>query len=361
MAVSNVAPVYADVVGTDAGVASVTTSVLHDGRTVNAAIKRLAGNAVSSTEDTIVVADQYVRRIAFSRGVPSDVQAELISSAGAPVYAYFEPDYAETTAMAVDTSAVIIEDESTVEAVEGITGSDDATGGIVGGGALSTGTIVIATNADSVSYGSDTSYMFSGLTALTDISGLHGFNFADVEDASCMFYADSSLTDASATYDYVSEKTLVAENVFLGTGVSESVKDSWFSQKAAEPETEEQTEEINDETDVLVEEPTEDVVIEETEGFVSGDHTGDELQNSVETESVVEPIIEEVEEASWKEAMMQAEFYQGGQTIDADLSSMRLILATEEAGIVVDQENVISSMDGLYLLQYESVEDAIIA
>ncbi|MDO4650786.1 MAG: hypothetical protein Q4B26_19285, partial [Eubacteriales bacterium] len=358
MAVSNVAPIYADVVGTNTGGDSVTASVLRDGRAVNAAIKRLAGNAVSGTEDTVVVADQYVRRIAFSRGVPDDAQAELISSVGTPVYAYFQPDYAEDITAQVDAANAMIEADSFAEPVEGITGSDDVTGGIVGSGTLSVGTIVIATDADSVSYGSDASYMFSGLTALTDINGLQDIKFTDVEDASCMFYADASLTDASAAYDYVSEKTLVAENVFLGTGVSESVKDSWFTEKEESPVPEELTVADEEEQDTIsVVEEADDVTIEEAEGVVSGDHTDDNLL--IEDSASVVEMMEE--ENTWREKMRLADFYIGGQSIEEDLSSMRLILATEDADIVIDQEHVISSMDGLYLLQYESVEDAIIA
>ena len=306
MVLSNTLPAFADVIGSNE---VMKKAILKDGESVNLALKALSGNVVEEDAEASDITDTSVKKILYTSVAPSEDKTKVdISSNDIPVYAWFEPitEFPTTGAESVDEIVEDMEDDSiighteeSVELTDNHTETEEGQESLLiesVSGYDRPGCIYLYSPADTIYYGTDASSMFEGFAELSDISGLISINFSEVENADYMFRNATILEDITPVRSYRGDALKSAFGVFTGTHVAEEDIPLWYKEAntvnsdEADLQVESDSTSVQETTssetsveseNVLAQSEPESIVEEEeevpSEGFVSGDHTSDNI------------------------------------------------------------------------------------
>lgn len=202
-------------------------------------------------------------------------------------------------------------------------------------------TIFLYFNSDTSSegllarYNIDMSYAFSGMLALTDISGLQYINTGKVEDMSYMFSGDTSLEDIAPVASFV---TSSLENV---SGLFKDCRNLTDASALNENQTynSHNVEENIDGNDVST---------EDDENYTTWN-----ISNSLNSLFIFDGTAVTTYPDWYQEILDDI----ASETSDLEFSSKRLIAITSDNSLMQNFTGVISSYDDTYILQYSTEEE----
>ena len=170
----------------------------------------------------------------------------------------------------------------------------------------------------------------------------------NMEDKTSELLSEAEEIPAEETQETEAETTVPAETETALPAEHENVTEK-KTESSAEEETESATE---TETETVAEEET--TKEEEQEALTEVETETEIEEESSEPEKETEKT-EETEEAADKYGL---EDFNPASLAGIDFSSMRLIIATADDSIFVEDESIIGSFGNIYLLQFEDVETA---
>ena len=204
-------------------------------------------------------------------------------------------------------------------------------------------------------YNSDMSYAFSGMNALVDISALKYINAGKVEDMSYMFCGDDSLEDISPLASFVTTSLKNVTGMFKDCVNLEDAsalnKDQNYNLTKAELEEEKtlygkrlKYAGLADAYDTTVD----GSLYNESENYTTWS-----ISDSINYLSMFDGTAVTVY-PDWYQTMTETA---SSETYNMDFSSKRLIVITDDDTLMQSVSGVISSYNGMYILQYDTEDE----
>ena len=387
-------------------------AVLASGAATNAILKQLAGDTVADAGTAPGVQDTRIVKILRSSSAPApDADAVNLEVTGSPaIYAWFAPLDILPKTGAEDSTDILTSESASNDLIPAATDSTSSTastdtvtpddtvsvsaqnassdaGTTEEADSTEPGVIYLYTAQPTMAYGADVMSMFEGMASLTDISGLRDIAFDQTQDASRMFYGDSSLKDVTPLAAYDGSALVKADKTFEGTQVKAEDVPQWYIKantvaaddadtttqsavsEAASSSASESTSAQSETASVTESAPAQSTTADALDAATSAAEAAESAESVPEAAaSEVTSSAEDAESTSGSDAdsNWQAKMTLSGLSAkDADitgvdLSSKRLLVGCAD-DMILDPEHEVSSLNGLHLMQYDTEEDAKIA
>ena len=387
-------------------------AVLASGAATNAILKQLAGDTVADAGTAPGVQDTRIVKILRSSSAPApDADAVNLEVTGSPaIYAWFAPLDILPKTGAEDSTDILTSESASNDLIPAATDSTSSTastdtvtpddtvsvsaqsassdaGTTEEADSTEPGVIYLYTAQPTMAYGADVMSMFEGMASLTDISGLRDIAFDQTQDASRMFYGDSSLKDVTPLAAYDGSALVKADKTFEGTQVKAEDVPQWYIKantvaaddadtttqsavsEAASSSASESTSAQSETASVTESAPAQSTTADALDAATSAAEAAESAESVPEAAaSEVTSSAEDAESTSGSDAdsNWQAKMTLSGLSAkDADitgvdLSSKRLLVGCAD-NMILDPEHEVSSLNGLHLMQYDTEEDAKIA